>query len=68
MVSTLAPINMLIYGRVATLPTELQQMILLFACCHPCAVLVKNNADYISKFIKPPISWSWGSWIHPHSF
>ena len=53
MISTIAPINKLIYGRVATLPIELQKIILLFACCHPCAELVKNNADYISKFIKP---------------
>ena len=48
MISTIAPINKLIYGRIATLPVELQKIILLFACCHPCAELVKNNADYIS--------------------
>ena len=57
---TLAPINELISGRVANLPAELQQLILLFACCHPCAVLVRNNAKYISKFTSP--FWSVCCW------
>jgi hypothetical protein len=57
---TLAPINKLISGRVANLPTELQQLILRFACCHPCASLVRNNAKYISKFTSP--FWSVCCW------
>ena len=76
MISTLAPINKLISGRVANLPSELQQIILHFACCHPCAVLVRNSADYIAQFIKPPVSSmfpNWGTWIpqpanHPANY
>jgi len=68
MIPTLAPIKELIRGRAANLPSELQQIILHFACCHPCAVLVRNSADYIAKFIKPPIHtfFDWGTWVPHH--
>jgi hypothetical protein len=67
MIPTLAPINKLIYGRVVNLPNELQQIILHFACCHPCAVLVRNSAEYIKRFIKPPIHtfFDWNA-LFPH--
>ena len=67
MIPTLAPINKLIYGRVSNLPSELQQIILHFACCHPCAVLVRNSAEYIMRFIKPPrhTFFNWNA-LFPH--
>jgi len=40
--ATLAPFNSLIQGRVSQLPDEIQSKILLYACMHPCAKILRE--------------------------
>jgi hypothetical protein len=56
---TPAPFDELIQGWVASLPSEIQNIVLLYACRHPSAIIVKDNAKYICdfKFISFNLPW-----------